>query len=249
MPDATGGNQGYSQLVCLLGNFHENSPTAEMLDTLERLLAWLAVRYGLNTEVGATATFVSRGSNKWPAQSEVTGRVISGHRDMSLTVCPGDFVYPLLETEIPERVNALVRADAPTTAGTVPVVSLPVNEAASAPPPSTEVADSPTSSATNDLPESVPPESDAASTVATSPEGTAANSSAPSTGPNATTTAPRAASQPPPAQDRGRNDVPVIAVVAAGSAALGAAALVAALRVKHNTDEPSADATRSGDPG
>jgi hypothetical protein len=41
--DATGGNQGFSQLVCLLGNFESTPPTAAAQDSLVRLLAHLAV--------------------------------------------------------------------------------------------------------------------------------------------------------------------------------------------------------------
>jgi hypothetical protein len=98
--DATGGNQGFAQLICLLGNFHEQPATAEMMKSLELVLAWLADRYQFDTSPNATTTFVSRGSNKWPSGTEMTARTISGHRDMSQTVCPGDYVYPLLETEV-----------------------------------------------------------------------------------------------------------------------------------------------------
>jgi hypothetical protein len=107
MADATGGSQGFAQLVCLLGNFHESAPSPAMIDTLVRFLAWAGLRYGLDTSVGATTRFVSRGSNRWPAGQLVTTRVVSGHRDVSQTVCPGDFVYPLLEVDIPTRVHAL----------------------------------------------------------------------------------------------------------------------------------------------
>jgi hypothetical protein len=110
MADATGGSQGFAQLVCLIGNFHENRPTPAMMASLERLLAHLIVQYGLDSAPGATTSFVSRGSNKWPEGTRVTARVISGHRDVSDTVCPGDFLYPLLESDVPRNVLALLRA-------------------------------------------------------------------------------------------------------------------------------------------
>lgn len=108
MADATGGSQGFAQLVCLLGNFQENSPTPEMITSLEKLLSWLANRYQIDTTPGKTVSFISRGSNKWPTGSEVIARTISGHRDMSLTACPGDFVYPLLATSVPMNVTNLM---------------------------------------------------------------------------------------------------------------------------------------------
>ncbi|MBA2281869.1 MAG: N-acetylmuramoyl-L-alanine amidase, partial [Acidimicrobiia bacterium] len=94
--DATGGSQGFAQLCCLLGD-HRTEPASDAaLASLVALLAWLASRHGLDVAPGATATFVSRGSNRHPAGVEVTTATISGHRDMSTTACPGDAVYGLI---------------------------------------------------------------------------------------------------------------------------------------------------------
>ncbi len=112
MADATGGSQGFAQLVCLLGDFTVQAPTAEMTGALVDLLAFLADRHDLNVDPAAPVTFTSRGSERWPAGATVTARPISGHRDMSFTYCPGDVVYRMLAAEIPMRVAAL-RAQAP----------------------------------------------------------------------------------------------------------------------------------------
>ncbi|MEL6894372.1 MAG: N-acetylmuramoyl-L-alanine amidase, partial [Actinomycetota bacterium] len=64
---ATGGNQGFAQLVCLIGNHVTRPPTAAAQDSLVRVLAWLADRYRLGVHRSASATFVSRGSNRYPA--------------------------------------------------------------------------------------------------------------------------------------------------------------------------------------
>jgi hypothetical protein len=140
--DATGGNQGFAQLVCLLGNFHEQPATVEMINSLELVLAWIADRYTLDTSPGATTTFVSRGSNKWPAGTEVIARTISGHREMSQTVCPGDYVYPLLESDVSASVHALRKAPKPAngdnsdrqTTSTSTSTTLAPPEATQAPP-------------------------------------------------------------------------------------------------------------------
>ncbi len=94
--DATGGNQGFAQLVCLIGNFVDQPPTEAAQDSLARLLLFLADRYHVDTDPGATVTFTSRGSNKYPAGAEITTSTISGHRDTSATACPGDQAYVLL---------------------------------------------------------------------------------------------------------------------------------------------------------
>ena len=111
--DATGGSQGYAQLVCLLGDFMVRRPSAEMVASLVALLALLADQHALSADLSATVSFVSRGSERWPTGSTVTARPISGHRDMSFTYCPGDVVYPMLADEIPARVAAVRTQPAP----------------------------------------------------------------------------------------------------------------------------------------
>ncbi|MFK8024708.1 MAG: peptidoglycan recognition family protein [Ilumatobacter sp.] len=120
---ATGGNQGFAQLVCLLGDFTNELPTPAAQDALVATLAWLADRYGLDTAPGALASFVSRGSNRWPDGVEVFTDVVAGHREMSATACPGDTFFPHLKTEIVDRVRgrrALTAITVPATTTTSP---------------------------------------------------------------------------------------------------------------------------------
>lgn len=104
---ATGGNQGFSQLVCLIGDTNVEAPTADALNSLVRLLAWLADRYGVSTAAGAEVAFESKGSNKWPAGALVTTPTIAGHRDMSQTTCPGDILYGYVEDGLRADVEAM----------------------------------------------------------------------------------------------------------------------------------------------
>jgi len=95
---ATGGNQGWAQLVCLIGNHVDRPPTAAAQASLITTLKWLTWRYGLDTDPAATTDYVSRGSDKHPTGTSVTTPVISGHRDATYTACPGDAAYSLLPT-------------------------------------------------------------------------------------------------------------------------------------------------------
>ena len=104
--DATGGSQGFAQLVCLLGDFTSEQPTAAAMDSLVKVLAWLADRHSIDTTPGATTRFVSRGSQRWPAGTTVTTRTIEGHRSMSYTACPGNAFAPRVTTELPVLVSA-----------------------------------------------------------------------------------------------------------------------------------------------
>ncbi len=111
--DATGGSQGWAQLVCLVGDFTSVQPTAAARASLVRLLAWLADREGLDTSPGSTATFVSRGSQRWVAGTTVTTPVIAPHRAMSYTACPGAAFAPIVESSLQAEVHAIRRPAPP----------------------------------------------------------------------------------------------------------------------------------------
>ena len=116
--DATGGNQGFSQLVCVIGDYNAAQPSQASLSSLVSLLAWLADRFGVSTSIGAEITFVSRGSNKWPAGESVTTQTITGHRTMSQTTCPGDNLYSYVAGSLAADVEAARGGSVPSTTQT-----------------------------------------------------------------------------------------------------------------------------------
>lgn len=193
---ATGGSQGFAQLVCLLGDFTSQNPSQAALTSLNATLAWLADRHGLDTSAGATATFTSRGSNRWPEGTEVTTSIIAGHRDMSQTACPGDTFYPYLVANVQAEVHEQRTGVEPTSAGsttssrpstpsTAPESSTtaPVHESTSAPdaPPTVAPDASPASVATATVDTPPPPavdESAAATPEAAGPGRDSSNGTA-----------------------------------------------------------------------
>ena len=164
--DATGGSQGFAQLCCFIGNHTSEPPTQAAQDAMASLLAWLAGRYNINLRAGKTITFTSRGSNKWPAGTQVTTDPIAGHRDMSQTACPGEACYPLVRGALLTSAQAKAGTSAPAASasaspsgsapasGTAPEAPVPVTSAAPLP-------DAPTSEATGTAaapaPRDVPP--------------------------------------------------------------------------------------------
>ncbi|MEY2420438.1 MAG: hypothetical protein QOI95_505 [Acidimicrobiaceae bacterium] len=66
-------------------------PSAAQLSALERLIAWKFTLHGLDPNGWTLAT--SFGSTKYPEGEQVVLAEINGHRDTSLTSCPGDYVY------------------------------------------------------------------------------------------------------------------------------------------------------------
>lgn len=121
--DATGGSQGFAQLVCLIGDFTSVMPTDAALRSLTLTLAWLSDRHELDTGEGSTVEFVSRGSNRWPEGVSIVTPIVSGHRDMSSTACPGDTFYPFVHSEIQAVVHAHRVAAASSVTTTAPVGS------------------------------------------------------------------------------------------------------------------------------
>lgn len=115
--DATGGNQGFSQLVCVIGDFNTGKPTGAALGSLRAMLAWLGDHHAVATSAGSEVTFVSRGSNRWPAGTAVTTPTIAGHRDMSKTSCPGDNLYSYVAGGLMADIDAIRGggSSAPTT--------------------------------------------------------------------------------------------------------------------------------------
>lgn len=120
--DATGGSQGHALLCCFIGDHTTTPPTPAAQTAMTRLLAWLADRHDIALDPGTTVRFTSRGSNRWPAGARVVTTPIAGHRDMSLSECPGDAAYPLIRSTFTPAAAAIVRryrgAAAPSAAAT-----------------------------------------------------------------------------------------------------------------------------------
>lgn len=122
--DATGGNQGFDQKCAFLGDHRTEPPTAEAGTAMAGLLALLAERHGIDSRSGATSTFTSRGSNRYPVGSTITAPTITGHRTMSQTACPGDAGMALVTEVLPGAVTA-ARAAASTTTPPATPTSVP----------------------------------------------------------------------------------------------------------------------------
>lgn len=174
---ATGGSQGFAQLVCLLGDFTSQNPTAAALASLNSTLAWLADRYSIDTSEGAQTTFVSRGSNRWPAGTSVTASTISGHRDMSQTACPGDTFYPYLVANVRREVDARRTSGTATPTTATPTTATPSTATPPATTSATTTAAEPAPGTSAPQPASSAAAETAASTPATNPTTSGAESS------------------------------------------------------------------------
>jgi hypothetical protein len=114
--DATGGNQGFSQLCCFLGDHTSAPPSPAAQASMGALLGWLAGRHGIDLSEGARARFTSRGSNKYKAGAAIDVGTVSGHRDVTQTSCPGDAAYALVADGTFRRLAGGSGTAAPVTA-------------------------------------------------------------------------------------------------------------------------------------
>lgn len=188
--DATGGNQGFTQLVCIIGDYNTAQPTQASLDSLVQLLAWLAERYGISTSPGSEVTFTSRGSNKWPEGAQVTTPTITGHRTMSKTTCPGDNLNAYVVGSLMADVQAVREGGSPTPSSstTAAPTSTVAPSTTSAPStttttrPSTTIASTSTSAPSTSVPQSTTAPSTAPPTTPASPSTTLPVAAEPTTG-------------------------------------------------------------------
>ena len=148
--DATGGSQGFALLCCSIGDHTLEPMTPEATDSMVRLLAWLGERHQVDTTPGSTVTFTSRGSSRWAAGTEVTANTIAGHRDMSTTTCPGDFLYGELAATIPAAVTQ-IRLDAGGGAATGLADTTPSSSTETTGPSTTEPTIGPTTTEAADV--------------------------------------------------------------------------------------------------
>ena len=78
--------------VSVIGDFTSTSFPSAVTGALSRVIAWQADRSGFDPATSVTLT--SAGSTRYDAGKRVTKPRVMGHRDLSLTSCPGNTAYP-----------------------------------------------------------------------------------------------------------------------------------------------------------
>ena len=96
--------------VSAIGNYDVLAPEnpAAMVESIASLMAWKLAPYGLDPN--ATANIMSTdtsGSSKYRAGQVAVTQVISAHRDVGKTACPGRYLYPYMN-EIRARATTLL---------------------------------------------------------------------------------------------------------------------------------------------
>ena len=113
----TGGFNTNTVGVAALGD-HETSPVpAAVMTGFGQLLGWKLGLHGADPSGRVTLTSGGGDSNRFPAGQAVEFNVISGHRDASYTLCPGQYLYPRL-SEVRSEAAAVIGQPGPLRAVT-----------------------------------------------------------------------------------------------------------------------------------
>lgn len=96
--------------ISAIGNYDTKAPSnpGALVESIASLMAWKMAPYGLNPK--ANVSMISSdtsGNSKFGNGMTATTTVISGHRDVGKTVCPGRYLYPYLG-QIRDRATELL---------------------------------------------------------------------------------------------------------------------------------------------
>lgn len=95
----TGGFNTNSMGVAAIGDFRSTTPSSAMVDSIARVIAWKLGTFGRDP-LGTTIAKAGSGSTSSSRPPGWRGAisVVSGHRDLASTACPGTRLYSLLPT-------------------------------------------------------------------------------------------------------------------------------------------------------
>jgi hypothetical protein len=113
----TGGFNTNTVGVAALGDHETNPVPAAVTTAFGQVLGWKLGLYGRDPYGRAALTSGGGSSSRYPAGQVVEFDVVSGHRDASFTLCPGQYLYPRL-SEIRAEVAAQMGRPGPLRAVT-----------------------------------------------------------------------------------------------------------------------------------
>jgi hypothetical protein len=92
----TGGFNTDTVGVAALGDYDTNAVPAAVVNGFGQILGWKLGLYGRDPYGSTTLTSGGGSTSRYPAGQVVQFNVVSGHRDASYTLCPGQYLYPRL---------------------------------------------------------------------------------------------------------------------------------------------------------
>ncbi|WP_147680524.1 N-acetylmuramoyl-L-alanine amidase [Actinomyces ruminicola] len=116
---AYGANTG-TMGISMMGTYTSVAPGAAQLTNVGKMAGWFLKRAGITNATGA-ASFTFKSTEKYAAGQTISLPVISGHRDVGYTTCPGDVGYSKLgqvRTTAQSQISGSSSGSTSTTAST-----------------------------------------------------------------------------------------------------------------------------------
>lgn len=98
--------------VAALGNYQTAKPPAVMVDSLAKVAGWKLSQYGVDPSATTKLTSAGGTGTKYAAGVVATLQTLNAHQNTSYTLCPGQYLYPLMAT-IRSKATAYAKTSVP----------------------------------------------------------------------------------------------------------------------------------------
>jgi hypothetical protein len=94
----TGGFNGYTFGISMMGDYEKAPTTSAMVETVAAVAAWKLSLYGVEPSGWTTLTSAGGGTSRYAAGTSVDVPSIFAHRDVGTTSCSGRYAYAKMDT-------------------------------------------------------------------------------------------------------------------------------------------------------
>ena len=106
--------------IAALGNYQTAQPPAVMVDAIAKVAGWKLSQYGVDPSATTKLTSAGGTGTKYAAGVVATLPTVNAHQNTSFTLCPGQYLYPLMSTI---RSKAALYAKYSSTSAPAPVAT------------------------------------------------------------------------------------------------------------------------------
>jgi hypothetical protein len=106
--------------ISALGNYQTARPPAVMVDSIAKVAGWKLSQYGVDPSATTKLTSAGGTGTKYPTGATATLPTLNAHQNTSYTLCPGQYLYPLMATI---RSKATLYAKSSVTTAPAPVTT------------------------------------------------------------------------------------------------------------------------------
>lgn len=109
--------------ISALGNYQTVKPPAVMVDAIAKVAGWKLSQYGVDPSATTQLTSAGGTGTKYAAGVTATLPTLNAHQNTSYTLCPGQYLYPLMAT-IRSKATTYAKTSVVTAPAPVPTAKL-----------------------------------------------------------------------------------------------------------------------------